>query len=698
MATEKTYIAVGKKQITIETGRFAKQAHAAVSVQCGETVVLVTVVMSKEPNEDIDHFPLTVEFQEKTYAAGRIPGGFFKRESRPTSSEILGGRLTDRAIRPLFPKGVLNEVQVVSIVLSSDGENDPDVLSIIGASTALSISSIPFNGPVGAVRVGRIDDEFIINPVYRELEKSDIDVVVAGTKSGIIMLEAGGNQVSEDILEQAILFGQSEVLKIIKVQEEFVKRVGVSKSDVPTKKTSDELLTRVKQIAQEKLSAVNNIPTKEEREQTVDAICKNVIAKLTGEGATYSKTDVHLALIEIEKESVRQFIIKNKKRVDGRSYTDIRQISCEIGILPRTHGSALFTRGQTQSLSVTTLGTGEDEQLIERLEGETSERFILHYNFPPFSVGEVRPIRGPGRREIGHGALAEKALRPVMPGKEKFPYTVRVVSEILESNGSSSMATVCAGTLSLMDAGVPIAEPVAGVAMGLIKQKNDAIVLTDISGLEDHFGDMDFKLTGTKNGATALQMDLKIDAIDKEILHNVIIQAKQARKIVLDVMNKTILKPKEQISVYAPHITTFKIKLEKIGTVIGPSGKTIRKIIADTGVSIDIQDDGTVNVASSDAAASEKAINRIKSIIEEPQVGRVYTGKVKRVTNFGAFCEILPNIEGLVHVSELSDSYVKNAEDIVKVGDEITVKLIEIDKQGRLNLSKKAVLIEERKK
>lgn len=685
-------IQFGKESLILETGRLAKQAAGSVTVQYGGTVVLVSVCMSKETKEGVDFFPLTVEYQEKTYAAGKIPGGFFKREGRPSENEILTARLIDRPIRPLFPKGILNEVQVMAIVLSSDGENDPDILSVIGASCALLISDIPFNGPVASCRVGRVNNNFILNPTYSDLASSDLDVVIAATKEGIIMLESKAREVCEDVFTDALAFGYNQLQAIIKLQEEFARKFGKPKLDIDYKKIDEALFKKVKELSKQRLIEVYKLSKKEEREEAVALLSKELEEKLTGEG--YLAQDIKSALVEVEREQVRRYILEKGVRIDGRNLDDIRPITCDVNVLPRTHGSSLFTRGQTQSLAVTTLGTGEDEQLIEALEGERYKSFMLHYSFPPFSVGETAPVRGPGRREIGHGALSERALLAVMPKKEEFPYTIRVVSEILESNGSSSMATVCAATLSLMDAGVPIKEAVAGIALGLIKEGSKNIILTDITGIEDHFGDMDFKVAGTKQGITVVQLDLKIEGMDVDLLKECLIRARSARFFVLAKMAEVLLKPRGEISAYAPRIEILKINPEKIGELIGPGGKTIKKIISSTGVNVDIQDDGSVLVSSTDAVASAKAIEIIKSITEDVEVGRIYTGKIKRIVPFGAFCEIAPGKEGLIHISELADRFVKDVEDVVKVGDEVKVKVIGIDELGRINLSKKQVPLE----
>ncbi len=687
MELKQTSIKCGNQDLVFETGKIAKQANGAVVVSYGGTVVLVTACMSKRPKEGIGFFPLTVEYQEKTYAAGRIPGGFFKREGRPSESEILTARLIDRPIRPLFPKGVTNEVQIIAIVLSSDGENDPDVLAVNGASCALSISDIPFNGPIGAVRVGYLEGQFIINPTYAQIEKSTFDLVVVGNRTGVIMIEGKLKEVPEALVLEAVRFGFDNLQGIIQLQGRFSKEIGQGKAALEYKKIDEKLFFAVESLAKERLKEICLLSAKEQREEAVDSLAKELEEKLAAEG--YEDSDVRLALEEVEKQSVRSYILEKGVRVDSRGPYDIRPITCEIGVLPRTHGSGLFTRGQTQSLAVTTLGSSADEQMIEALEGETSKSFMLHYSFPPFSVGETAPMRGPGRREIGHGALAEKALSFVMPSKEEFPYTVRVVSEILESNGSSSMATVCASTLSLMDAGVPLKKPVAGIAMGLIKEGERSIIVTDISGIEDHFGDMDFKVAGTADGVTAIQLDLKIEGISLELIGDIVKDAKRARLSVLDKMRQAIAEPHKALSDFAPRITVLKINTEKIGELIGPGGKNIKKIISTTGASVDIEDDGSVFVASNDPQASEKAIAMIKGLTEMPEVGKLYTGKIKRIMPFGAFCEILPNKEGLIHVSELADKFVKNVEDVVKIGDEVKVKIIGIDEMGRVNLSMK---------
>ena len=687
MQTKSLKIKFGKNDLVLETGKFAKQANGSVTITYGATVILVTACMSSEIREGQDFFPLTVEYQEKTYAAGRIPGGFFKREGRPSENEILGSRLIDRPIRPLFPEGFLNEVQVMAMVLSSDGENDPNVLALIGASAALSISDIPFNGPLASCRVIRINNEFVLNPTYIEAASADLEVVVAANKSGVVMLESRAKEVSEEEYLEAVKFGMENLKPILAMQEEFVRLYGQPKAKVELKLIDPVLMQKLESLATEKLAKVYKLSKKEEREENIDLLARELQKQLIMEG--FLAADIKTGLHEIEKRHVRKMILEDNLRIDGRSTKEIRPISCEVSVLPRTHGTGLFTRGQTQSLAVTTLGTGQDEQLIEALDGQKKKSFMLHYNFPSFSVGETRPVRSPGRREIGHGALAEKALLAVMPNKEKFPYTIRVVSEILESNGSSSMASVCAATLSLMDAGVPIKEAVGGVALGLVKEGNKTVILTDIAGLEDHFGDMDFKVAGTKTGVTAVQMDLKIDGISLELLKDCLAQSKEGRLFILDKISAALTAPRSELSAYAPRIDVLKINTEKIGELIGPGGKTIKAIIAATGASIDIKDDGTVLVGSTIAEKSDAAIKMIRAITDEVEVGRVYFGKVKRIMQFGAFVEIAPRKEGLVHVSELSKDFIKKIDDVVKVGDEFKVKVIGVDELGRINLSKK---------
>ncbi|MCX5705669.1 MAG: polyribonucleotide nucleotidyltransferase [Candidatus Omnitrophica bacterium] len=680
-------IKFGRTDLILETGSIAKQANGSITITYGGTVVLVTACMSTKIKEGRDFFPLTVEYQEKTYAAGRIPGGFFKREGRPSESEILTARLIDRPTRPLFPKGMLNEVQVMAIVLSSDGENDPDILAVTGASVALSISDIPFNGPLACCRVARVNNELILNPTYKEIEAAELDIVVAGNHKGVMMLESRCNEVSEEVYAEALVFGYESLKPLLHAQDEFAKQYGKPKSSVEIKTVVLELKKRIEDLAANRLKEIYKLASKEAREDQVDLLAKELETTLVTDACTAQQ--VKDALVEVEEELVRKKIIEDGVRVDGRSLKEIRSITCEVPLLPRTHGSALFTRGQTQSLAVTTLGTGDDEQKFEALEGERYKTFMLHYTFPPFSVGETGPVRGPGRREIGHGALAEKSLLAVIPSKEKFPYTIRVVSEILESNGSSSMATVCAAALSLMDAGVPIKEAVSGIALGLIKEGDKEVILTDIAGVEDHFGDMDLKVAGTKNGMTAVQLDLKIDGVSVDLLKRSLAQSKEGRMFILGKMSEVLTAPRAELSSYAPRIEVLKINTEKIGELIGPGGKNIKAIIAATGASIDIKDDGTVLVGSDQPDKSDAAIKMIRAITDDVEIGRIYIGKVKRIMPFGAFIELAPRKEGLVHVSELSDKFVKTVEEVVKIGDEIKVKVIGIDELGRIKLSKK---------
>ncbi|MFH1691272.1 MAG: polyribonucleotide nucleotidyltransferase [Candidatus Omnitrophota bacterium] len=688
MSIERVSVSFGNSEIVLETGKMAKQADASVTVQMGQTIVLVTACVSKQIREGIDFFPLMVEYKEKTYAAGRIPGGFFKREGRPSESEILISRLIDRPIRPLFLKDFKNDVQVTAMVLSSDAENDPDILAVIGASAALSISCAPFNGPLGACRVGRVDGEFVLNPTYAQRETSDLDLIVVGNEEKVIMIEGEALQLEESVVLDGLKYGHEQLKASIKAQKELIEKIKPTKMSYEAKAIDEILLKNLKSLYMGKIKEICKINQKEARQEASQILYREACDKLLGE-EDYCDVEIKEVLEKIEEQEVRRLILEEGLRADGRAIDEIRQITCEIAVLPRTHGSALFTRGQTQSLGVVTLGTRVDEQMIEALEGKSYKKFMLHYNFPPFSVGEVKPLRGPGRREIGHGALAEKALKAVMPSAEEFPYTVRVVSEILESNGSSSMATVCAAVLSLMDAGVPIKQPVAGVALGLIQDGSKYVILSDIAGLEDHCGDMDFKVAGTTKGITAIQMDLKIGGITLDFAAEVLQRALKGRTHVLGKMGEVITSPKQELSEYAPRIIKFKINQERIGDLIGPGGKNIRKIIELTGVAIDVEDDGSVLVSSSDSEASSRAIDMIKGLTEDVEVGRIYKGKVKRIMNFGAFCEILPNKEGLCHVSELSDKYVKNVDEVVKVGDEITVKVIGIDELGRINLSKK---------
>ncbi len=681
------------RNLTIETGRFAKQADGSALVQYGETVVLATVVASKKPIENRGFFPLSVEYREKTYAAGKIPGGFFKREGRPQEKEVLSARLIDRPIRPLLPEvgEFPYEVQIVVTVLSSDKENDADVLGTIGASTALCISDIPFKGPIAAVRVGKVGGKFVVNPTFSQLESSEVDIVIAASDEAIAMVEGEAHEISEDDMIDALEFGHEAIKKIIRLQNEFVEELGVKKRELEVVEVDDKLVKRVQEVAKNRIPDALSHTKKLDRKQALDTVLNSIIDELIEE---YPDQELTISEIfhQIERQIVRSMIINEKKRIDGRSYDDIRDIKCEVSVLPRTHGSALFTRGETQSLTVTTLGTKVDEQKIEGLEGESWKSYMLHYNFPPFSVGEIKMFRGPSRREIGHGNLAERALKPVIPSEEVFPYTIRIVSDILESNGSSSMATVCAGSLSLMDAGVPVKSAVAGVAMGLIKEGDEVAILTDILGDEDHLGDMDFKVAGTRKGVTAFQMDIKISGISSEILRDALDRARRARMNILDIMDKTIDKPRSNLSPYAPRIISMKIELDDIGLVIGPGGKSIRSIIDKSGAEINIEDDGTVQIASPDESSCLRAKEMIEKMVEKPEAGRVYKGKVKKITNFGAFVEILPGKEGLLHISEIAHHRVNRPEDHLKVGQEILVKVLKIEPDGKLDLSRKAVL------
>ncbi len=686
------------KILSLENGRVAKQANGAVLIQYAETVILVTVVAAKEPKPDVDFLPLTVDYQERYYAAGKIPGGFFKREGRPGERETLTSRLIDRPMRPLFPKDFTHETQIIASVLSADQSNSMDFLGIIGASAALMISPIPFHGPVGAVRVGRIDGQFVLNPELAELEKSDINVVVASTRDAVMMVEGEAREIPEQVMLDAILFAHEQTQPILDLQEKLVALAGQPKMQLPPKDQNHQLVQSVRHLVAGSLREALLVVQKTERQQRLDALEEEVVAKLATPLDASGQVDQTQArklkdiFHDLEREEMRRIVLEKGIRADGRGPRDIRAITCEVGVLPRTHGSALFTRGETQSLCVATLGTSEDEQRIDALEGESTKAFMLHYNFPPFSVGEVRPMRGPGRREIGHGQLAERALKPVVPSKDVFPYTLRIVSDILESNGSTSMATVCGGTLALMDAGVPIKAPVAGIAMGLIHEGDKVEVLSDILGLEDHLGDMDFKVAGTRNGVTALQMDIKIQGIDREILTKALEQARAGRLHILNKMLEAMPTYRPALSSYAPRIMTMKIKPDKIREVIGPGGKMIRSIIEKTGVKIDVEDSGVISIASVDEAAAKQAMDIINKITEEVEVGKIYVGKVKRIMDFGAFVEILPNTEGLVHISQLDHQRVQNVSDVVSEGDEITVKVIEVDKQGKIRLSRKEAL------
>jgi polyribonucleotide nucleotidyltransferase len=685
------------KELKLETGKMARQADGSVVARYGDTVVLATAVSSKTAREGIDFFPLTIDYLEKTYAAGKIPGGFFKREGRPTEKEVLTSRLIDRPCRPLFPKGFSCETQGIVNVLSYGDENVADILGITTMSAALHISDIPFNGPVSAVRIGRIQGVFIINPDLKEVEECDLNLVVAGTEDAVAMVEGSAQEMSEADLLEAIDLAHAEIKKLCRVQNEFREKVGKPKRTFAVPVKDEDLIHKVTELAREKITGAIVIPDKMRRQAALDDVLKEIIGLLNKEDKDITK-DVAAIFNEIEKNLVRDMILTKNIRADGRTPEQIRQISAEVGILPRTHGSALFIRGETQCLAVVTLGTTDDEQRIDSLEGETSKSFMLHYNFPPFSVGEVKPLRSPGRREIGHGILAERSIRAIMPSKTDFPYTVRIVSDILESNGSSSMASVCGGALALMDAGVPIKSPVAGIAMGLIKEGDRVVVLTDILGLEDHLGDMDFKVTGTENGIAAFQMDTKIGGISREIMEKALEQARQGRLFILNKIKETMTEPRKELASHAPRIYTMQIKQDKIRDVIGSGGKVIRGIIEKTGVKINIDDSGLISIAASDGVAAQKAIDIINGIIAEAEIGKIYLGKVKRVMDFGAFVEILPGTEGLCHISQLADKRVAQVTDEVNEGDEVLVKVIEIDKMGKIRLSRKEALREQGEK
>lgn len=679
---------LGDKQLSLETGRVAKQAAAECTVSYGDTIVLVCVSFKPEASEDIDFLPLTVDYRELSFAAGKIPGGFIKRETRPSESEILISRLIDRPLRTLFPNNFRNEVQIIVNLLSSDVEHEPDTFGIIGAATALLMSELPFSTPLAAVKVGLINGKYIINPTLVQQTESQLDITVAGTRDSIVMIEGGAKETSEGEMIEAIRFAQPEISRIIDIQEEIVRSAGKDKSNMISPFVDEAMAKEIGQTVEGEIDQILQIKEKKAREESLYQLIKGTIERYKDQDEKIGPKVKHV-VDELMCAKMRTMVLENKKRIDGRTLTEIRPVSCEIGLLPRTHGSALFTRGQTQSLAVTTLGTASDEQRIDDIYGEESKAFMLHYNFPPFSTGDVKPMRGPGRREIGHGALAERAIRPVLPDETQFPYTIRLVSNILESNGSSSMASVCGSSLALMDAGVPIKTSVAGISMGLVKEADKYVLLTDILGIEDHYGDMDFKVAGTNDGITAIQLDLKIQGLSLDILAEAVQMARTARLEILKVMNSTISTPRSELSKYAPKIVVFSIAKEKIGEVIGPGGKVIRKIIADNDVEIDIDDDGKVTIAGNDRQNVEKAQEAINAIVQEAEVGKIYVGKVKRIMTFGAFVEILPGKEGLVHISKLSRQRVKRVEDVVKVGDEIIVKVANIDDQGRINLIRK---------
>lgn len=716
---------ISGRDLVIETGVVARQANGAVLVSFGESIVLVTATASKFPRKEVDFFPLVVDYQEMAYAAGKIPGGFFKREGKPSEKEVLTSRLIDRPLRPLFPKGFFNEVQIIATVLSADQENDPDVLAICGASAALEISDIPFQGPIAAVRVGRLKRQWICNPTLSQIQESDVNLVVAGSREAVVMVEGGGNEISEDELLEAIYFGQAALQPIIKIQDE-LKQKKLDQENAQRRLKGEPLLStlekkavpelffdpflqqkvllgdeqlreKIRLTAQDKLRQAFAIPRKKPRNEQLDSIRQEVLTPLLAQFPE-KVLEIKDYYEMLERYLARQPILEERRRIDGRAFNEVRPIQIQVGWLPRTHGSARFTRGETQVSAVVTLGSAEDEQKIDALTGETFKSFMLHYNFPPYSVGEVRMLRGPSRRDIGHGALAERSLSWVLPPNDKFPYTIRIVSEVLESNGSSSMATVCGGSLALMDAGVPIKSPVAGIAMGLIKEGEKIVILTDILGDEDHHGDMDFKVAGTKKGITGFQMDIKIPGVTREILKRALEQAWEGRNYILKKMEMALAKPRPELSIYAPRVLTIQIKPDKIREVIGPQGKIIRGIQEETGVKINIEDDGRVHIFSPDAQAAAKAARKIREITREVEIGEIYMGRVTSIARkpdgkeFGAFVELFPGTEGLIHISQISTERIKAVEDVLKEGDEVLVKVIGVDERGKIKLSRKEAL------
>ena len=685
---------LGGATLSIEMGRLAKQADGAALVRLGDTVVLVTACAAQTIREGINFLPLTVDYREAFYAAGKIPGGFFKREGRPSEKEILTSRLIDRPIRPLFPEGWQCETQVVGLVLSSDKENDPDTMAITGASTALYCSDIPFTTPIAAVRVGLLEDGFAINPKLEELKTSRLNLTVAGSREAIVMVESAAQEVTEAEMIEALAVGHDAIRKLVDLQEELYREIKPTKREVPEPPRNEDVYRKVEAAISAPLLEAMQLAGKIESQKKVDEVISQHLEGYS-EDESEERSMALTAVKELKEKHLRTEVLQNKRRLDGRPFDGVRTITCEVGVLPRTHGSSVFTRGETQALVTVTLGTSEDTQRLDLLEGMSQKRFMLHYNFPPFSVGEVKFLRGPGRREIGHGALAERALAPVMPDDDKFPYTVRIVSDILESNGSSSMASVTGGCLALMDAGVPLKAPVAGIAMGLVKEGDDYAILTDIAGAEDHSGDMDFKVAGTASGITALQMDIKISGITPEIMAEALEQARQARLFILERMAETLDAPRENISSYAPRIFTMRIPTAKIRDVIGPGGKMIRSIVERTQVKIDVEDDGTVSIASSDEESARKAMQIIEELTAVPEMGKTYLGKVQRIVDFGAFVEILPGTDGLVHISEVADHRVKEVTDEMAEGDQVLVKVINIDPQGKVKLSRKAVIREQ---
>ena len=688
---EKIELEIGGRTLTLETGRVAKQAHGAVTVRYADTMILATAVGEKEPRLDQDFFPLIVDYREKTSAAGKIPGGFFKREGRPSEKEILSSRIIDRPIRPLFPEGYRCETQVLVSVLSSDQENDSDILGLIGSSAALVISDIPFDTTIAGVRIGRIDGELVVNPTLQQLEESDINLVMAGSADAVTMVEGGCREISEEDILSALECGHDVIRKIVVAIETLREKAGKPKREITPPEVDEEFVAKVKAKVESVIPEINFIADKHERRDKFDELLDKTTEELE-EKYPECKRKVHGIIEEIEQADMRRRIISEGRRMDGRGLTDVRPISSEVGYLPRTHGSAIFTRGQTQALVTVTLGSKADEQRIDDIMGETKKSLMLHYNFPPFSVGECRFLRGPGRREIGHGALAERSVAKIIPNEDNFPYTIRIVSDILESNGSSSMASVCGSSLALMDAGVPIKCPIAGIAMGLIKEGDKVAILTDILGQEDHFGDMDFKVTGTREGICAFQMDLKVTGITLDIMRKALNQARDARLYILDEMDKTIEKPRAELSTYAPRIIILKIPQSKIGDVIGPGGKIIRSIIEETGARIDIEDDGTVFIAAVGGEAGEKAKAMVLARTEEPEIGNIYEGTVKRIADFGAFFEILPNQDGLLHISEIAYTRTERVEDVMRLGDTVRVIVLDIDPTGKIRLSRKALM------
>ena len=694
----------GGREILLETGKVAKQADGAVWIRTGDSIVLVTVVSAKEKKEGIDFFPLTVDYQEKLFAAGRVPGSYFRREGRPTEKETLVSRLVDRSCRPLFPEGYSNETQIIASVISFDQENDTDVLALTGASAALQLSDVPFHGPIAGVRVARVGGQLVANPSLAERAAADLDIVMAASEDAIVMVEGGASEVTEEVMVEALLFGQAAVRDLLAAQRRLAEANGSRpKRAFDPPKNDLELRSKVKQLTWDKVREAYGRDEKHDRYGRLSEIKKELMealrAQAAGDAAQLAalvarEKEIKAYYEDVKYEYMRRMITEERRRIGGRGERDIRRITCEVGLLPRVHGSALFTRGETQALVATTLGTAEDEQRVEQLTGMSFKKFMLHYNFPPFSVGEVKFLRSPGRREIGHGALAERALRQVLPPEDKFPYTVRVVSDIMESNGSSSMASVCGGCLSLMDAGVPIKAPVAGIAMGLIKEGDSIAILSDILGDEDHLGDMDFKVCGTEEGITSIQMDIKIGGVTREILERALAQAAEGRKHILREMMKAIAVPRAEISAYAPRITTIKIRPERIKDVIGPGGKVIKEITAQTGCSINVEDDGTVSIASANQQQVAAALKRVRDLTQDAEVGKTYLGTVRKIAEFGAFVEIFPGTDGLIHISELSDKRVKNVSDVLSEGEEVLVKVISVDRSGKIRLSRKEALAE----